>query len=40
MKITWDSGFKKSYKKKVSNSPLLKKSFWNSIDAFSKKSIR
>ncbi len=34
--IRWDKGFKKSYKKKVSNSPLLKKSFWNAMSVFVK----
>ena len=36
MRIIWDSSFKKSYKKKISNSNLLKNSFWNSLDIFNK----
>lgn len=36
MKIVWDSGFKKNYKKKMSHSFLLKKCFWNSLDLFIK----
>jgi len=32
--VRWDKGFKKSYKKKISNSPLLKRNFWNAMNLF------
>ena len=35
-KITWDQGFKRSYKKKVKNNGKLRKKFWNSIELFSE----
>ena len=35
-KITWDQGFKRSYKKKVKNNDKLRKKFWNSIELFSE----
>jgi len=36
IKITWDQGFKRIYKKKVKNNIELKKKFWDSIETFSK----
>ncbi len=36
IKITWDEGFKKIYKKKVSNNQDLKKKFWNTLKLFTK----
>jgi len=35
IKITWDNGFKKVYKKKVKNDAELKKRFWDAMEAFS-----
>lgn len=35
IKIHWDKGFKKSYKKKISHSSLLRKNFWDALDLFS-----
>lgn len=35
IKIVWDEGFKKIYKKKVKNNDKLKKKFWNAIELFS-----
>ena len=32
--VIWDKGFKKIYKKKVINTILLKRSFWNAINLF------
>jgi len=36
IKITWDQGFKRIYKKKVKNNDELKKKFWDAMDLFSK----
>jgi len=36
IKITWDQGFKRIYKKKVRNNDELKKKFWDAMDLFSK----
>lgn len=36
MKITWDKGFKRIYKKKVKNDDELKKRFWDIMELFSK----
>ena len=33
-KITWDSGFKRAYKRKVKGNEQLKKQFWNAIALF------
>lgn len=35
-KLFWDSGFKRSYKKKIAKDILLKKKFWDAIDLFSR----
>ena len=32
--LIWDNNFKKSYKKKISSSEILKNHFWNSIEIF------
>ncbi|PIQ94958.1 MAG: type II toxin-antitoxin system mRNA interferase toxin, RelE/StbE family [Nitrospirae bacterium CG_4_10_14_0_8_um_filter_41_23] len=36
IKITWDHGFKRIYKKKIKNNEELKKRFWDAIELFSK----
>jgi len=36
IKITWDQGFKRIYKKKVKNNDELKKKFGDAMDLFSK----
>jgi len=36
IKITWDRGFKKIYKKKIKNDNELKKRFWDAMELFSK----
>ena len=36
IKIIWDNGFKRIYKKKVKNNNEFKKRFWNAIELFSK----
>jgi len=36
IKVTWDPGFKRIYKKKVKNNEELKKRFWDVIELFSK----
>jgi mRNA-degrading endonuclease YafQ of YafQ-DinJ toxin-antitoxin module len=36
IKITWDQGFKRIYKKKVKNDADLKKKFWKAMGLFSK----
>lgn len=36
IKITWDQGFKRIYKKKVKNDQELKKGFWDAVELFSK----
>lgn len=38
IKITWDQGFKRVYKKKIKNNEKLKKKFWDTIELFSKDS--
>jgi addiction module RelE/StbE family toxin len=35
IKVVWDQGFKKSYKKKVKNNSDLKERFWHALDLFS-----
>jgi addiction module RelE/StbE family toxin len=36
IRITWDQGFRKIYKKKVKNDQELKKRFWDAVELFSK----
>jgi len=36
IKVTWDQGFKRVYKKKVKNNEELKKRFWDAMELFSK----
>jgi addiction module RelE/StbE family toxin len=36
IKITWDQGFKRIYKKKVKNDDELKNKFWNAMKLFSE----
>lgn len=36
IKIIWDQGFKRIYKKKIKNNNELKKRFWDAMEAFSK----
>jgi len=36
IRITWDKGFKRIYKKKIQNNEELKKRFWTAIKLFSK----
>ena len=36
IKVNWDQGFKRIYKKKVKNNEELKKRFWDAMDLFSK----
>jgi addiction module RelE/StbE family toxin len=36
IKVIWDQGFKRIYKKKVKNDQELKKKFWDSMELFSK----
>ena len=36
IKVTWDQGFKRIYKKKIRNDKDLKKKFWNAMELFSK----
>ena len=36
VKVVWDQGFKRVYRKKVKNDNELKKRFWKSLDLFSK----
>ncbi len=36
VKITWDQGFKRMYKKKVKNNEELKEKFWDAMKLFSK----
>ena len=36
VKITWDPGFKRVYKKKVKGDPQLKKEFWEAMTLFGK----
>ncbi len=35
IKIVWDEGFKKSYKRKIKNNVELKKKFWTTMELFS-----
>ncbi len=35
IKITWDQGFKRIYKKKIKNSEEIKKKFWDALELFS-----
>lgn len=34
VKLVWDSGFKRSYKKKIGSDILLKKKFWDALVLF------
>ena len=34
--LVWDSGFKRSYKKRIADDVVLKKKFWNSLEVFVK----
>ena len=36
IKINWDTGFKKIYRKKIKNNKELKKKFWNNVELFAK----
>lgn len=36
IKVTWDQGFKRIYKKRVKNNEELKKRFWDAMELFSK----
>lgn len=36
IKVIWDQGFKRIYKKKIKNNEELKKRFWDAIELFSK----
>ncbi|PKM92065.1 MAG: type II toxin-antitoxin system mRNA interferase toxin, RelE/StbE family [Euryarchaeota archaeon HGW-Euryarchaeota-1] len=36
MKVTWEQGFKRIYKKKIKNNQELKKRFWDVMELFSK----
>ena len=36
IRISWDQGFKKIYKKKVKNDSELKERFWKGVQLFSK----
>jgi len=36
IRITWDQGFGKIYRKKVRNDALLKQSFWKAMELFSR----
>jgi addiction module RelE/StbE family toxin len=36
IKITWDQGFKRIYKKKISNDEALKQRFWKAMELFSE----
>lgn len=36
IRITWDQGFKRIYKKKIKNDQELKKRFWEAVELFSK----
>jgi addiction module RelE/StbE family toxin len=36
IKITWDHGFKRIYKKRVKNNEEFKKRFWDVMELFSK----
>jgi addiction module RelE/StbE family toxin len=36
IKLTWDHGFKRIYKKKVKNNEELRKKFWDAMELFVK----
>ena len=36
IRIAWDQGFKRIYKKKAKNNDELKKRFWHAVELFSK----
>jgi addiction module RelE/StbE family toxin len=36
IRVTWDQGFKRIYKKKVKNNEELKKRFWDAMELFLK----
>ena len=36
IKVIWDQGFKRSYKRKVKNNNEYKKKFWNILEIFAK----
>lgn len=36
IKIYWDKGFKRSYKRKIKNSSEYKEKFWKSLELFSE----
>jgi mRNA-degrading endonuclease YafQ of YafQ-DinJ toxin-antitoxin module len=36
LKISWDSGFKRAYKKKVKRDAPLKEEFWEVMDLFGR----
>lgn len=36
IKITWDQGFKRTYRKKVKNDPDLRERFWRAMELFSR----
>jgi len=36
IKITWDQGFKRIYKKKIKKNDELENRFWNTMELFSK----
>lgn len=36
IKVAWDQGFKKVYKKKIKNNNDLKDRFWTAVELFSK----
>ena len=36
IKISWDQGFKKVYRKKVKNDDELKSRFWGAVEIFAK----
>lgn len=36
IRIVWDQGFRKIYRKKVRNDTLLKQRFWKAMELFSK----
>ena len=35
-KLIWDAGFRRSYKKRISNDVLLKTKFWNAVNLFAE----
>jgi mRNA-degrading endonuclease YafQ of YafQ-DinJ toxin-antitoxin module len=34
IKLVWDAGFKRSYKKRVAKDPILKERFWDALELF------